>query len=124
MKSTGFILNITTEHRDRLTAFYRDVVGLEPQEGMGDSAFQAGGGATFIIDGHSDTKGSTKEPQRALIDFLVDDLAAEQARLEAAGVKFLRKQGREEWGGLISTFADPDGNYVQLIEYRPEAGPH
>lgn len=72
MKSTGFLLNITSEQPERLTAFYRDVVGLERQEGMGDGAFQAGGGANFIIDGHSDTKGSTKEPQRALIDFFVN----------------------------------------------------
>jgi predicted enzyme related to lactoylglutathione lyase len=49
----------------------------------------------------------------------VEDVAAEQARLEAQGVEFIRKQGREYWGGIISTFLDPDGNYAQILEYRP-----
>jgi catechol 2,3-dioxygenase-like lactoylglutathione lyase family enzyme len=52
---------------------------------------------------------------------MVDDIAAEEARLEALGVTFIRKQGREDWGGVISTFLDPDGNYGQLIEFKPSA---
>jgi predicted enzyme related to lactoylglutathione lyase len=55
-----------------------------------------------------------------LVNFFVDDLQAEQSRLEGQGVRFIRTAGREEWGGVISTFLDPDGNYCQLIEYRPE----
>jgi hypothetical protein len=35
-------------------------------------------------------------------------------------VKFSRSQGREYWGGVISTFADPDGNLLQLIQFKPE----
>ena len=49
----------------------------------------------------------------------VADLAAEQKRIEGQGVKFIRSAGREEWGGVISTFADPDENYLQLIEFQP-----
>ena len=57
----------------------------------------------------------------SLPHFFVEDLASEQERLKAKAVKFVREAGREEWGGVISTFLDPDGNYVQLIEYKPEA---
>jgi predicted enzyme related to lactoylglutathione lyase len=120
MKVNSFLLNLTSEDPERMKAFYRDTVGLEPNPDMGDSAYQAGG-AILAIDGHSETKGTAKEPQRVLIDFFVDDIGAEQARLEGKGVKFLRSQGREWWGGIISTFQDPDGNYCQLIEYKPEA---
>jgi predicted enzyme related to lactoylglutathione lyase len=119
MQVQGFIFNLTSEQPERLTAFYRDVVQLPPAEGMGETAFNAGG-ATFIIDGHSETKGSAKEPQRDLINFMVDDIATEEQRLRAQGVPCLRSQGREYWGGVISTFTDPDGNYFQLIEYKPE----
>jgi predicted enzyme related to lactoylglutathione lyase len=101
-------------------SFYRDVVGLAAKPEMGEGAFDAGG-ASFMVDGHSDTKGTAKEPQRVLIDFFVDDLAAEQGRLEGNGVSFIRTAGREDWGGVISTFLDPDGNYCQLIEYKPAA---
>jgi predicted enzyme related to lactoylglutathione lyase len=121
MKVNSFVLSVTSEHPERLVSFYRDVVGLAAKPEMGEGAFDAGG-ASFIVDGHSDTKGGAKEPQRVLIDFFVDDLAAEQTRLEGQGVKFIRSAGREEWGGVISTFLDPDGNYCQLIEFKPEAG--
>ena len=120
MKSNQLILNVNSDDPVRLTAFYRDTVQLPQIPDMGESAFDAGSGAAFIIDGHSDVRGSTKEPQRYLIDFMVDDLAAEQSRLEAAGVRFIRTAGREEWGGVISTFVDPDGNYAQLIQFKPQ----
>ncbi len=72
-----------------------------------------------MIDAHSDVKGSTKEPARVLMSCFVADLAAEQKRLEGRGVKFIRTAGKEAWGGVISTFVDPDGNYLQLIEFKP-----
>jgi predicted enzyme related to lactoylglutathione lyase len=121
MQANQLILNINSENADRLVTFYRDVVGLPPMPEMGPSSFNVGG-AAFVIDGHSEVKGTTREPQRVLINFMVDDLAAEQSRLERAGVQFIRKAGREEWGGVISTFLDPDGNYAQLLEYKPPPG--
>ena len=120
MGITSFNINVTSEDPERLKGFYRDVIGLKPTPEMGDGAFDAAGTA-FFVDGHSETKGATKEPQRVLINFFVDDLAAEQKRLEGKGVKFIRSGGKEEWGGTISTFLDPDGNYCQLLEFTPPA---
>ena len=117
MKVDSLLLNVTSENPERLIKFYADIVGLPRNTDMGEGAFMAGT-TPFIVDGHSETKGPTKEPQRVLIDFFVDDLAAEQKRLEGQGVKFIRSAGKEYWGGVISTFLDPDGNYVQLIEFK------
>lgn len=117
MKVNNTFVNITSEDPARLLKFYTDVVGLPKNPNMGDMALDAGG-TTLGFDSHSEVRGAAKEPARVLIDFFVDDIAAEQKRLEAAGVKFSRSQGKEYWGGVISTFADPDGNYVQLIEYK------
>jgi|CXWL01.1.fsa_nt_gi predicted enzyme related to lactoylglutathione lyase len=119
MKLDQFALNITSQDPERLNVFYRDVVGLEKNTEMGEHAY-AMGGATLFIDGHAHTKGPAQEPHRYLLDFFVGDIEAEQARLESAGVRFIRDKGREDWGGVISTFEDPDGNYVQLIEFKPE----
>ena len=119
MKLDQFALNITSQDPERLNAFYRDVIGLEKNTEMGDHAYVMGG-ATLFIDGHERTKGPAQEPHRYLLDFFVADIEAEQARLAAAGVRFIRDKGREDWGGVISTFEDPDGNYVQLIEYKPQ----
>ena len=41
---------------------------------------------------------------------------AEQARIEAQGVSFIQRKGCDERGGIVSTFLDPDGNYVQLLQ--------
>lgn len=120
MKATHFCLNLNSDRPAELFRFYRDCVGLPIAEGMGERALWAGP-AVISIDSHSEVRGGAKEPQRYLIDLFVDDLAAEQARLEAEGITFIRRKGREEWGGLISTFLDADGNYVQLIEFKEGA---
>jgi predicted enzyme related to lactoylglutathione lyase len=117
MDINSFSVNVTSGQAERLIDFYRDTVGLRPAPEFGPGAFMAGE-TYFFVDGHSDVKGAAKEPARMLLNFNVADLAAEQRRLEDAGVKFIRTAGREEWGGTISTFTDPDGNYCQLIEYK------
>lgn len=117
MNPTYLVLNITSEDPDTLDAFYADVVGLPRDPASG--GFQVGN-ALFVVDGHSETKGMAKEPHRCLFNFHVDDIEAEQARLEVQGVQAIRKLGREHWGGVFSTFVDPDGNYFQLMQFKPE----
>jgi predicted enzyme related to lactoylglutathione lyase len=119
MKPTQLILNVTSEQPEALHKFYQDVVGLEMDHVSG--GFHIGDSAMFIIDGHSETHGPAKEPHRYLFSFHVDDARAERERLEAQGVQFIRKEGKEFWGGVYSTFIDPDGNYAQLMEFKPEA---
>lgn len=116
MEIQNFHVQVTSENPERLIAFYRDTVGLPGVPEIGEGAFKVGG-ANFFVDGHSETKGPAKEPNRVLIDLVVQDLKAEQTRLEQGGVKFIRREGTEQWGGTISTFVDPDGNYCQLIQY-------
>jgi predicted enzyme related to lactoylglutathione lyase len=121
MQVNGFILNITSDQPEELRRFYREVVCLPAAPGVSENAFRVGGGF-FSVDGHSEVHGQAKEPQRHLINFLVDDLTTEQARLEAQGVPFIRRSGAQVWdtgpGAAISTFLDPDGNFCQLIELR------
>jgi predicted enzyme related to lactoylglutathione lyase len=114
MKATLF-LNPTSQEPERLIEFYRNVVGLPAQPDMGPDTLRAGG-ASVGIDGHRDTAAATLEPSRFLLDFWVGDAAAERKRMEALGARFIRKEGVEEWGGIISTFVDPDGNYGQLMQ--------
>jgi len=117
MQVTEFGINLTSEEPDRLLAFYRDVVGFPVQELSGGLNVRPG--VQLFIDGHSETHGAAKEPSRVLINFWVESVAAEEERLKAAGVRFIRSQGTEYWGGVISTFVDPDGNYCQLMEFHP-----
>jgi predicted enzyme related to lactoylglutathione lyase len=119
MEVTSFNVNITSEDPELLKSFYGDILELPPIPEIGEGAFRVGG-AALLIDGHSETFGRAREPQRVLINLFVDDVVAEREQLEARGVEFIRREGREFWGGLISTFLDPDGNYVQLIEFHPD----
>ena len=116
MKVNAFNVNVCSEDPERLIAFYRDVVGLTPMPQISPGAFMVGT-TGFLVDGHSGVSGASREPQRVLLTFSVDDSGAEQSRLEAAGVKFIRPKTREPWGGFVATFEDLDGNYCQLVEY-------
>lgn len=118
MNVTSVILNVNTDNAQRLFDFYHGTLGLPQQEGMGPHAVAAAG-TVILFDSHSAVAGRAENPARVLVDLFVDDVAAEDARLAAGGLAPLRRQGVEYWGGIISTYEDPDGNYVQLIQYDP-----
>ncbi|MEO9255333.1 MAG: VOC family protein [Tepidiformaceae bacterium] len=120
MRTESIVINVNSPSPEKLIAFYRDVVELENEPEMGEGAFKAGP-ASFIIDGHSEISANTREPARVLVTMRVNDLAAEHERLKNRGVPVIRTMGKEYWGGIISTFEDPDGNYFQLSEFHPEA---
>jgi len=113
-----FALSRSSADPERMRYFYRNVVGLSDDFPDLGNPFMAGETSVYISP-HSEVHGQAKEPPRVLLNLPVADLAAEQKRIESHGVKFIRTAGREEWGGVFSTFADPDGNYLQLMEYRP-----
>lgn len=120
MNISHAFIQLATDDLPRLHGFYKHIVQLPDREGMGPDSFAIGADTTFAIVEHSEVSGRTKEPARFMLDLWVDDVASEQARLKAQGVSFIREKGFEFWGGFISSFNDPDGNIVQLIEYRPE----
>jgi predicted enzyme related to lactoylglutathione lyase len=118
MQVTSFNININSAQPQVLIDWYANVLGLETNDQLGDGAFNVAGGHIHI-DGHTEIQGPTSEPARILVNLFVDDLAAERTRLQSQGVEFIRDPEREAWGGLITTFVDPDGNYLQLLEFNP-----
>ena len=118
MKVEQFVVNVNSQEPEKLIAFYRDIVGLRVNPDFGPGAFMVGSSSfvALIVEGHSEVKGATKEPQRVLLNFLVTDLASEETRLKDQGVRFVTSATREPGFGTIATFIDPDGNYCQLME--------
>ncbi len=107
---------IWTEDLARLTAFYRDVIGLQTEmEAEGFVAFQGAGGAQLALGVHSEVKGASKDPYRVMVDLAVDDCQAEYERLKGQGVEFVRPPSQDQ-GVIIATFTDPDGNVLQLFQ--------
>jgi catechol 2,3-dioxygenase-like lactoylglutathione lyase family enzyme len=77
------------------------------------------GGFLLVVDGRDDVAAENDEPGRVNMNFHVDDFDAAQAQLDAAGVEWISIADRE--AGKFGTFADPDGNYLQIIMWRKDA---
>jgi len=118
MNVEQFVINVNSEQPERLTSFYKDIVGLTPRFDITPGAFMVGSSSfvALIVEGHNEVKGSTREPARVLLNFVVDDVIAEQQRLESQGVHFTRPAYTEAGVGVFATFADPDGNCCQLAQ--------
>ena len=106
---------VWTEDLNRLVPFYGEALGLKPEmEDEGFVVFQSAG-AQLAIGRHSEVRGTSQEPNRIMVDLLVDDCRAEYERLKGKGVTFVREP-YQEGGFIIATFLDPDGNTLQLFQ--------
>ena len=119
MEVREFTVMVGTDQPEALARFYGDLLGLPRIGKYRDPVFAAAGGFIRILD-HSEISGPNREPARAQINLFVDDVEAEFERVAGRGVDVLRAPERESWGGLVATLADPDGNYVQLLELLPD----
>lgn len=97
---------------DRLRAWYR--AALSPAEVAG--GFLDFGGMWVLIDERSDVSASNPEPGRVILNFHVADARAAAEHLNRLGVTWLSRVERRQ-DGLFGTLIDPDGNYVQIIEF-------
>jgi catechol 2,3-dioxygenase-like lactoylglutathione lyase family enzyme len=103
-----------TRDMDAAVAFYRDVVGLELVRREADAwAEFAAGPVRFALHGTEDAPGRS-----GTAVFRVDDLDAARWTLEERGATFDAHVGEVEGRARFATVRDPDGNPVQLIEYR------
>lgn len=84
-------------------------------EFTGDGAVDLGG-FLLVIDGRDDVEAKNNDPARAIINFHVEDFDAVKAQIDAAGTEWLADDDREK--GRFGTFTDPDGNYLQIIQWK------
>jgi predicted enzyme related to lactoylglutathione lyase len=72
------------------------------------------GSCSLNIGEHSEVKGQAKEPARIILNLETKAVRDEFERLKGLNVTII-KDAYEVEGGWIATFADPDGNYLQLM---------
>jgi hypothetical protein len=104
--------------------WYRRALGLPDADTVpkaGDDVLTAGG-VELHITYRSHLAPAAVEPDRAVLNFVVDDIEAVEARLVAMEAVWVREVERVSWG-IIGTVLDPDGNYVQVIEPARETLP-
>ena len=116
-------ITLYSESAKKLADFYKEKVGLnvsleaemgEDQEVYG---FTLGEMTLMIVDGEK-IEGKTKEPERFIFNFEVDDIEKEAKKLVGAGVKKIEDTHHIESYGYVTTFEDSDGNYFQLVQVR------
>lgn len=112
-------LGVRTERYDAMTRFYRGVFGLEPRfEIPGQfSVFDLPGGDRAEV--FAETAPFNQHfPSAPVAGFLVDDVAAARADMEAAGIEFVH-QGESE-GGLVAWahFRAPDRNLYETTHRK------
>jgi predicted enzyme related to lactoylglutathione lyase len=114
-------LMIGSEHPDALGKFYTQVLDREADMSDGSWYGWTVGDTWFSIGEHSEVKGQASEPQRVILNFESPEVQAEFERIRDAGATVV-KEPYELEGMQIATFADPDGNYFQLMSpYQPPA---
>jgi catechol 2,3-dioxygenase-like lactoylglutathione lyase family enzyme len=116
--SSRVLLRPTDPARSR--AFYGEVLGLAVYREFGSPEHQ--GVVYFVGNGLLEVSGQSDEPPRGMALWVqVRDVAAEHARLIAAGVT-LTPPRREPWGLVEMWIEDPDGVRIVVVEV-PEDHP-
>ena len=105
---------IGSAHPRALADFYGKVFGKVADWAEDNWYGWQAGDTHFMIGKHSEVKGKAKEPQRVILNFETKKVKEEFERIRNLGAKVITEPYEME-GGWIATFADPDGNYFQLM---------
>jgi predicted enzyme related to lactoylglutathione lyase len=125
-------INIGTMQFDVMAKFYREVIGKEPEMSEGKVMGWLVGSTFLSVMEHSEAEGKTKEGPRVMFNFDSDDVKGEFERVsKVEGITVVKEPyGMTSKGEIveegddiywISTLADPDGNYFQIVSpWKPE----
>ena len=112
----GVLIWTEPERFAAMARFYRDTLGLTPRSDKPDSINFDWQGVRLSVSVHDRVGGTSRDPLRLMINLTVTDIREVHDRLVRGGVVFTRAPEREEWGGWVATFSDPDGNVLQLMQ--------
>lgn len=112
MKYDGTLL--ITERLEECQRFYAVLLGAESAPGAGWARFALSDGSWIAL--HTPWQpGMTTSGGSQVLLLEVESLAAETARLSAAGIAC--SEPHEIPGGAVVTVSDPDDRTIQLIAY-------
>jgi predicted enzyme related to lactoylglutathione lyase len=114
-------VRLITDHVGPLADFYELVTGQAARRHTPDFAEIARPGATLAIGGTATVKlfgEGSAEPaanRTAIVEFRVDDVDAEFARLRTVVGDIVQEPTTMPWGNRSLLFRDPDGTLVNLF---------
>ena len=101
-----------------LVVFYEKVLGKKPDWSEGDWGGFTCGSCFLTIGSHSKVKGKSQNPERVMLNFETIDVVEEFARIKKLGATVVAEPynpDEKHKDMKIATFADPDGNFFQLM---------
>ena len=111
---------IVTENVERLGSFYQNVLQIEPQiygEDYMEFPTECGTLSLFSVTAHERVAPDSIHPaanKSIILEFQVDDVDREYARLRQMEIEWVRPPKTESWGNRSIYFRDPEGNLVNL----------
>lgn len=125
LKDLEIIAVLPAKDIGRASAFYRDVLGLEPAEAMDEEnlRYRCGNGTSFLLY-KTDNAGTARNTQ---MGWGTDNLEAEVEQLRGRGVVFEEYDfpGLKTENGIATTpvgkaawFLDTEGNILNLFQNR------
>lgn len=130
MKLVLHHINLSTENVERMDAFYRDVLGLQPEDGglpVLEKRKGYAGDVAFVSDGHIQMHLAEKDVQAGFrarqfvnpvshghIAYRTDDIDAFKAHLDAQGIPYADWGNQAVAGWRQVFFYDPDGNVIEV----------
>lgn len=110
---------IVTTNVRKLADFYRTITGVSPAGGDDYLVFELSGGALAISSAemmkrHGAGAAQPKENRSMVLDFEVDDVDGQQARIRESGGELVQAPTTQPWGNRSMLFRDPDGNLINF----------
>lgn len=114
-------IRIVTDDVPALTRFYREITGADPKVFSDAYVEFPAAGATLAVSSQRtmDLYGAGATAPRAnrsvVLDFQVDDVDRERARLAPMVKQFVLEPTNQPWGNRSMLFRDPEGNLINFF---------
>jgi predicted enzyme related to lactoylglutathione lyase len=117
---------IGSEDPQKLVDYYTKLFGAPGWSDSGYTGWLLGNGYV-TVGPHSEVSGTSPQPGRVIWNIESSDVKGDFERFSSAGATVIKApysmDEGEDADGLIATFADPDGNYFQLMSPMPAEVP-
>lgn len=107
---------LSSENPKKLSDFYGKVFEKAPDMDDNDYTGFLVGSCFLTIGPHTEVKGKNSNPERMIYNLETPDVEKEFDRIKKLGAKVIAEPYKMGDGNMwIATFADPDGNFFQLM---------
>ncbi|MEM7443637.1 MAG: VOC family protein [Pseudomonadota bacterium] len=102
---------------ERSRAFYEKLFGMEPMWADEHAAVYQTGGAKLVVEKSDPDDPETPElvGRFAGLSFAAEDIDGVYKAMVAEGIQFDGPPKKQDWGGTLAHFHDPDDNVLTLI---------